>query len=134
MPGTQPDNRPALDRTKQTRNAFTEQERLDQQTLNMLAGRRVADRTQAAVRIADLIGIVQMPQYIPTEKLGQAAKLTPITGGEPPTEAEFNTVVNNYNTLIDRHMTLLTAVNRIHRMLAVASTALSRRMRGENSR
>jgi hypothetical protein len=78
MPGTQPDNRPALDRTKQTRNAFT--------------------------------------------------------GGEPPTEAEFNTVVNNYNTLIDRHMTLLTAVNRIHRMLAVASTALSRRMRGENSR
>jgi len=125
-------NRPELDRQKDNRNAFTEQQRLDQETLNILAGRRVAQRRQAAVRVEDLIGILQMPQHIPTEKFGAAVvKMVPITGGEPPTEAEFNAFIANYNGMLDRHIKLIAEVNRVHQMLFVASEALRKRLTGD---
>lgn len=82
---------------------FTEQQRLDKETLDVLAGRRISERKRSAVRIVELTGILQMPQKI------QAVKLT-----AAPTMDQYNT--------------LLADVTKLHAQLLQVSAALQGRL------
>jgi hypothetical protein len=82
---------------------FTEQSRADKETLDVLAGRRRAETRQAAVRIEDLIGILQLP---PTLQATSAAAA--------PTQAEFEALRRD--------------VAKLHAQLMVVSSALQRRL------
>lgn len=82
--------------------------------LDVLAGTRTRDKMAAAVRIEDLIGILQVPQKVQATKAANAA-------GATPTQAEYNALVASYNNLVND-------ITKLETQLSIVAAALHKRL------